>query len=117
MNKIEKNHRRTVLIMAVVLLLCILGSFTLGRYPVSLRELLGVLGYKLGLPITPFWTSQVEAAVWNIRLPRVILSVLVGGCLASAGGAAVDVLQFARHRLLHHRDRRRGAQGMRKADE
>ena len=93
MNKIEKKHRRTVLIMAAVLLLCILGSFTLGRYPVSLRELLGVLGYKLGLPITPFWTSQVEAAVWNIRLPRVVLSVLVGSCLAAAGGAYQGVFQ------------------------
>ena len=74
MNEIENKHRRTVLLMGIALILCILGSFTLGRYPVSLSELLGVLGSKLGLPIKPFWTSSVEAAVWNIRLPRVILS-------------------------------------------
>ena len=91
--EIEQKHRRTVLIMGLVLLLCILGSFTLGRYPVSLPELLGVLGNKLGLPITPFWTASVEAAVWNIRLPRVILSVLVGACLAAAGGAYQGVFQ------------------------
>ena len=93
MNKIEQKHRRAVLIMGITLILCIFASFTLGRYPVSLGELLGVLGHKLGLPITPFWTSQVEAAVWNIRLPRVILSVLVGGCLAAAGGAYQGVFQ------------------------
>ena len=88
-----KKHRRSVMIMSIALVLCILSSFTLGRYPVSLRELLGVLGHKLGLPITPFWTDSVEAAVWNIRLPRVILSVLVGACLAAAGGAYQGVFQ------------------------
>ena len=93
MNEIENKHRRTVLLMGIALILCILASFTLGRYPVSLSELLGVLGYKLGLPIEPFWTNSVEAAVWNIRLPRVILSVLVGACLAAAGGAYQGVFQ------------------------
>ena len=89
----KKRHRRSVVIMSIALVLCVLSSFTLGRYPVSLSELLGVLGYKLGLPITPFWTASVEAAVWNIRLPRVILSVLVGACLAAAGGAYQGVFQ------------------------
>lgn len=93
MNKIEKKHRRIVLIMAAALLICIIASFSLGRYPVSPAELLGVLGHKLGLPLQPFWTDQVEAAVWNIRLPRVILSVLVGACLAAAGGAYQGVFQ------------------------
>lgn len=93
MNEIEKKHRRTVGTMAVLLLVCVLASFTLGRYPVSPGELLGVLGSKLGLPVTPFWTGQVEAAVWNIRLPRVILSVLVGCCLAAAGASYQGVFQ------------------------
>ena len=93
MTQIERKHRRTVCIMAAVLLFCVLGSFTLGRYPVSLAELLGVLGNKLGFPITPFWSSQVESAVWNIRLPRVVLSVLVGCCLAAAGASYQGVFQ------------------------
>ena len=93
MNRIEQKHRRTVLIMGIALILCILGSFTLGRYPVPLKELLGILANKLGLNIAPFWTASMEAAVWNIRLPRVILSVLVGACLAAAGGAYQGVFQ------------------------
>ena len=93
MNKIEKKHRRTLWIMAAGLILCILTSFTLGRYPVSIRELLGVLGVKLGLPVSPFWSASVETAVWNIRLPRVLLSVLVGACLACAGAAYQGVFQ------------------------
>ena len=93
MSRIEQTHRRTVGLMLLVLLLGILGSFTLGRYPFSAAELLGVLGHKLGLPIAPFWTGQVEAAVWNIRLPRVVLSVLVGCCLAAAGASYQGVFQ------------------------
>ena len=93
MSNIDQKHRRTVWLLSIALLLCVLGSFTLGRYPVSLTELLGILGQKLGLPIQAFWTRQVEAAVWNIRLPRVLLSVLVGACLAAAGASYQGVFQ------------------------
>ena len=93
MTAIEKKHRKTVAVMGLGLAVCLLLSFTLGRYRVPLGELLGILGSKLGLPITPYWTSQMEVAVWNIRLPRVILCVLVGACLASAGGAYQGVFQ------------------------
>lgn len=93
MNDIEKKHRRTVQIMGIALVGCLLGSLLLGRYPVPLTELLGILGSKLGLPIEPFWTAQMEAAVWSIRLPRVLLSVLVGACLAAAGASYQGVFQ------------------------
>ena len=93
MNEIEKKHRKTVHIMGVILILCVFASFLLGRYPVPLGELMGILGSKLGLPIEEFWTDQMEAAVWNIRLPRVVMSVLVGACLASAGASYQGVFQ------------------------
>lgn len=35
----------------------------------------------------------MKSAVWNIRLPQVVLSVLVGTCLASAGSAYQVVFQ------------------------
>ena len=93
MNEIEKKHRKTVHIMGVILILWVFASFLLGRYPVPLGELMGILGSKLGLPIEKFWTDQMEAAVWNIRLPRVVMSVLVGACLASAGASYQGVFQ------------------------
>ncbi len=93
MNKADRTHRRTVALMGLILVVCTLGSFTLGRYSVPLPELLGILGSKLGLPVQRFWTDQMEAAVWNIRLPRVLLSVLVGACLAAAGASYQGVFQ------------------------
>ena len=93
MERMKKRHRGVVVLLFFLLLATILLSFTLGRYPVPLPELLGILGSKLGLPISQFWTGAMEAAVWNIRLPRVLLSVLVGGCLAAAGAAYQGVFQ------------------------
>ena len=93
MERIEKRYQRRVRILAILLLITVALSFSLGRYPVSLKELLGILAQKLGLPVSRFWTDAKEAAVWNIRMPRILLSVLVGGCLAAAGAAYQGVFQ------------------------
>lgn len=86
-----------ILLMAVILVACILLSFLFGRYPVPFRELCGILADKFlsifGLGIEPFWTDAMQAAVWNVRLPRVIMSVLVGACLSAAGAAYQGVFQ------------------------
>ena len=86
-----------ILLMAVILVACILLSFLFGRYPVPFRELCGILANKFlsifGLGIEPFWTDAMQAAVWNVRLPRVIMSVLVGACLSAAGAAYQGVFQ------------------------
>ena len=89
----KKKQRRIVWMMAGLLILCLLASFTLGRYPVPLKELFGILGQKLGIPVEVFWNNAMETAVWKIRLPRVLLSVLVGASLAAAGSAYQGVFQ------------------------
>ena len=93
MKSAETKHRLEVAVLAAALMVCILASFTLGRYAVPPKELLGILGSHLGLPIGRFWTARMEAAVWNIRLPRVLLSVLVGSCLAAAGASYQGIFQ------------------------
>ena len=93
MKSAETKHRLTVPVLAAALVACVLASFTLGRYAVPPKELVGILGSHLGLPIHRFWTAQMEAAVWNIRLPRVLLSVLVGACLSGAGASYQGVFQ------------------------
>lgn len=95
------SHRQlagppAIIIFISLLVACTLLSFTLGRYPVALKELLAILGNKIfGLfkNSEKFWTDQMEAAVWNVRLPRVILSVLVGACLSAAGASYQGVFQ------------------------
>ncbi len=95
--KTAQRHRSALWIMLAVLVGCILLSFTLGQYPVPIKELLGILWHKLaglfGIETEVFWTKQMEAAVWNVRLPRVLLSVMVGACLAAAGASYQGVFQ------------------------
>ena len=87
----------TIILLMVILIVCILVSFLFGRYPVPFKELCGILADKVlsifGLGIEPFWTDAMQAAVWNVRLPRVIMSVLVGACLSAAGAAYQGVFQ------------------------
>ncbi len=71
-----------------------LVSFLLGRYGVSLGTLLRILGNKILEAVsfgayTPAgsWTGMEEAAVWNIRLPRILCAVLVGAALSAAGAS------------------------------
>lgn len=95
----RRHHRyvrpRTALwLLAGLLLLSILGSFTLGRYPVQLKELVGILANQIpGVDISPFWGENQAIAVLNIRLPRIFLGVLVGASLAAAGAAYQGVFQ------------------------
>ncbi len=87
----------TIVLLTVVLIVCTLVSFVFGHYPVPFSELCGILTNKFlsifGLGIEPFWDGNMEIAVWNVRLPRVLMSVLVGACLSAAGAAYQGVFQ------------------------
>lgn len=70
----------------LVLIAGLLVAFTVGRYPVSLADLLNVIAAKLsgresGVP------AAVESVILQVRGPRVIAAVLVGSALAVAGTA------------------------------
>ena len=89
-----KQRQRSILVILLAgLLACVLVSFSIGQYPVPINAVLGIVGQKLGLPLETLWTEAMENAVWNIRLPRVILSVFVGMSLAAAGSAYQGVFQ------------------------
>ena len=89
----RSKRNAIVLVLILGLFACILFSFSIGQYPVSIKAVIGIIGQKVGLPIKAFWTDTMESAVWNIRLPRVLLSVLVGMSLSAAGSAYQGVFQ------------------------
>lgn len=78
--------KRTVCGLAAGLAVLILISFLFGRYPVSVRELGGLLLSRF-ITLEPFWSKQAEVVLFQIRLPRIMLAALVGGGLAAAGAA------------------------------
>lgn len=92
----KRNHPRSYALVMTGLLaalaVTVIGSVVLGRYPIGLRELGGILLSKF-VHIEPFWTGTQEALLLNHRLPRIILACLVGCCLSSAGVAYQGVFQ------------------------
>ena len=86
------SYNAILLLLAVCLLLAIIGSVTLGRYPIGLKELSGILLSRIR-PVEPFWTKTQESLLLQHRLPRILLACLVGGCLSSAGAAYQGVFQ------------------------
>jgi iron complex transport system permease protein len=73
-------------IALAVLVAGLVVAFTVGRYPVSLAELVDVLGaHLMGRPsgVTP----AVENVILLVRGPRVLAAVLIGSALAVAGTA------------------------------
>ena len=88
----KQRHRLIVIGLFVSLFAAIALSFCLGRYPVSIRELWGVLTSKI-IPVQPFWEPRLENVLFHIRLPRILLACMVGGSLAAAGVSYQGIFQ------------------------
>ena len=79
-------------LLGAALVIIMIGSVTLGRYPIGFREMCGILGSKV-VDVTPFWKPVQESLLLNHRLPRILLACLVGCCLSTAGAAYQGVFQ------------------------
>jgi len=83
-----KNSRLKLLYIILIIcpIACIILSLFLGRYPVSFTTIFQVLYYKVFGGIKNF-PDVYESVILDIRLPRAILAVLVGGSLAVSGAS------------------------------
>lgn len=91
----EKRKASSALILWCLgfgMVISVLLSVCFGRYPIGLREMLGILWSKIGR-IEPFWSPVQEALLLQHRLPRVLLAVLVGCSLSGAGASYQAVFQ------------------------
>lgn len=88
----SRGKNMAVVILALVLPALILLSVAMGRYGVPVGEVVRILLAKV-FSIQDTWTAQMDAAVWNIRLPRVLLACMVGGSLSAAGTAYQTVFR------------------------
>ena len=94
MMKMKKRltYNQILLLLAAALIAVMIGSVTLGRYPIGLKELGGILVSRVWY-LEPFWTKTQESLLLQHRIPRILLACLVGGCLACAGAAYQGVFQ------------------------
>lgn len=74
--------------LLLILLPVIFGliSIGVGRYEVDFIVQLKILASQV-FPIEQTWSAMEESVVMNIRLPRILLAMLIGGGLSIAGAA------------------------------
>ena len=87
------SRRRFAVLMGALLILLFalfMLSFVLGRYDVPLSQVARILLSRV-MPMEQTWTAGMQAVVLGIRLPRIVLAMLVGACLALSGAAYQSV--------------------------
>jgi iron complex transport system permease protein len=88
--RLERPADRTPWIAAAVALcltVTFFASIAIGALSLSLGEVFGAFGARLGAgELTPAEALN-EAVVWDLRLPRVFTAMIVGASLATCGAA------------------------------
>src|SRR5206468_12729292 len=82
-----------------LLLLLVAGTvaLALGSVGVGLGDTAAILGHRLlGVPAQVTWSAPAEQIIMEVRLPRVLTAMLVGGGLSVAGATFQAVLRNPR---------------------
>lgn len=92
MNNQKDNHGRVrffvfVAVVCLLMLVAMFFSFTIGAVDIDPLHIIQLTINKIsGKEVfVPAWEASVETIIWNIRVPRVILSCIVGAGLAVCG--------------------------------
>jgi iron complex transport system permease protein len=78
--------RLVLTVLALLLVSGVLVSSAAGQLPIAITQVIGALGQGVGLDNA--WAPEDDVlyeALWQIRFPRVAMSILVGAALAVAG--------------------------------
>ena len=77
-------RKRIIIAFIIIYIAVFFISFSIGRFPIGPVELVKILLSRI-LPINADWTLQAESVVFNIRLPRILASSLIGAALSLSG--------------------------------
>lgn len=80
------KHATVITCLSGLLVVLCLFSLSIGAVPVSVSEIIGILLSKTGLGSAD-QTSVQSLVVLNIRLPRILFTVLVGAALGISGAS------------------------------
>ena len=87
LNEIKASNKKSFIATTLVIALLIatiLISFNVGRYSVSIDNVVKIL-FKDVFHFEKTWQDVYETIVWNVRMPRIIAAILVGAALSVAG--------------------------------
>ena len=86
----DKKGKMKFRILVLVLIMLLTGlcfaSFLVGTYPIPVGTVWDVLWSGI-TEFTPYWDPAVEKVIFQVRIPRILLGILVGGALAVSGAS------------------------------
>jgi iron complex transport system permease protein len=89
----DANRISIVRVLSIATIAVAIIGVGRGAIPISPVEVLQIVCRRLGWTFGPGITAQKDAVLWSIRLPRVVLSLLVGAALGLSGAALQGVFR------------------------
>jgi len=88
------SNRNRIIAGAIISFLIIVAAASLGSSVISLGDTILIVLHKMfRLPLKAGIDPKNISIVWLLRLPRVLLAFLVGGCLAMSGAVCQSILR------------------------
>jgi iron complex transport system permease protein len=88
------KSRSRIIIGAIISLLIIAAAAALGSSGISLGDTILIILHKVfGISLKEGIDPKNVSIVWLLRLPRVLLAFIVGGCLAMSGAVCQSILR------------------------
>ncbi len=79
------QHPKVIILLFTILFFVIFfTSFFIGRYPIKPSQLVLVLLSRV-FNIEPTWSKTVESIIFNVRMPRILSSAIIGAALSLSG--------------------------------
>lgn len=91
----EKEKRRWLmpLLLGVLLLLSMLAAAGIGVIPIPFKVVAQSVGQKFGLCSHIEIADYFQVTLWQLRIPRIVMSVLAGAALAICGGVFQSIFR------------------------
>ncbi|MGL4912925.1 MAG: FecCD family ABC transporter permease [Romboutsia sp.] len=89
-----KSNNKIVIASIFIGLIIICIGVSIGSSNINIIDTISILGNKiLNIPLKEGIDPKNISIVWKLRLPRVLLAFLVGGCLATSGAVVQSILK------------------------
>lgn len=87
------SARFLLAVIAGFLLVLLIANLGIGAVQIPPGDVIAILIGRLGLDMGAAYSPQHDSVLWNIRLPRVLLGILVGGALGMAGASLQGIFR------------------------
>ena len=89
----EKRHQSLPILLGIVLLTAMFVAAGIGVIPIPMKTILQSVGQKFGLFRDMTIADYYQVTLWQLRIPRIVMSVLAGASLAVCGGVFQSIFR------------------------